>query len=224
VIRIDNRGTGWSRFASTPFTMADLADDVISVLDDAAAPRAIVFGLSMGGMIAQETALRAPQRIAGLVLAATAPPMPAYRPTTSFFAAALLRPPGRRQTLEDYFRGLWSQAVARGFVDAHPEVIEELVAQILARPTPRSMLVHQLRAVLGWGHASRLATIASPTVVLHGREDRFIDVSAGRRLSELIPGSRFVELDGVGHLVACEAPKAAADAIDEVSRRALSAV
>jgi 3-oxoadipate enol-lactonase len=62
VIRVDNRGSGWSRHAPTPFTMADLADDVADVLDAEGVERATVLGLSMGGMIAQELALRAPDR------------------------------------------------------------------------------------------------------------------------------------------------------------------
>ena len=60
VVRIDNRGTGWSRRAPAPFTIADLADDVVTVLDAVGAERATIVGLSMGGMIAQELALRAP--------------------------------------------------------------------------------------------------------------------------------------------------------------------
>ena len=83
VIRIDNRGTGWSRFARTPFTMADLADDVVGVLDEAEIDRATVFGLSMGGMIAQELAIRHAEDVRRLVLVATSPPAPS-------------RPAGRR--------------------------------------------------------------------------------------------------------------------------------
>jgi pimeloyl-ACP methyl ester carboxylesterase len=219
VIRIDNRGTGWSRYARTPFTMADLADDVLAVLEDAEIDRATVFGLSMGGMIAQEVAIRAPERVGGLVLAGTAPPMPAYRPKTSLAATALLRPIGRRETLEDYFRSLWSQAVGEGFADRHPEIVDELVGQVVQRPTPRRLLVHQLRAVLGWGHAGRLAGISAPTVILHGTDDRFIEIGAGRRIAELIPGSRFVELDGVGHLIPHEDPWATFAAIGDITER-----
>jgi pimeloyl-ACP methyl ester carboxylesterase len=218
VIRIDNRGSGWSRHAPTPFTMADLADDVASVLDEAEIERATVFGLSMGGMIAQEFAMRSPERLVGLVLAATAPPMPAYRPRTSGgMAWALMRPVRRHETLEEYFRSLWSTAVGEGFAAQSPEILDELVAQIVQRPTPRAMLVHQLRAVVGWGHAERLARVDCPTVVVHGTEDSFIDVSAGRRLAELIPSCRFVELPKVGHLIAHEAPEVAAELIDSVA-------
>ena len=219
VIRIDNRGTGWSRYAATPFTMADLAEDVLGVLDEDDIERATVFGLSMGGMIAQELALRSPERVGGLVLAGTAPPTPAYKPRNSFAASALLRPMGRRETLDEYVRTLWSGAVADGFAERHPEIIDELVSQIVQRPTPRRLLVHQLRAVIGWGHASRLTALSAPTVVLHGTDDRFVDIAAGRRLAELIGGSRLVELEGVGPLVPHEDPWTTSGAITEVTEQ-----
>jgi pimeloyl-ACP methyl ester carboxylesterase len=217
VIRIDNRGAGWSRFAATPFTMGDLADDVVAVLDDAEVERAMIFGLSMGGMIAQELAIRAPGRVDGLVLAATAPPTPGHRPgSRSGTALALFRPPGPREALDVYFRKLWTAATAEGFAEQHPEVIEELVRQIVDRPTPRSLLFHQLRAVFGWGHAERLASIDVPTVVVHGTEDALMPIDAGRRLAELIPNSRLIELDGVGHLVPHEAPERTRELIRDV--------
>ncbi len=218
VIRIDNRGSGWSRFAEIPFTMGDLASDVIGVMDDAEIETATIFGLSMGGMIAQETAMRAPERVTGLVLAATAPPMPGYKPKSgSTLAMSLVRPPGYRESLDRYFRKLWSAATADGFAEANPEVMDELVGQIMERPTPRALLMHQLRAVVGWGRVDRLQRITGRTVVVHGSEDGLMDIRAGRRLAELIPNSRFVELEGVGHLIAHEAPEMATALINEVS-------
>lgn len=218
VIRIDNRGSGWSRFAEMPFTMADLAADVLDVMDDAEIESATIFGLSMGGMIAQETAMRAPQRVTGLVLAATAPPMPGYRPRSgSALALSLVRPPGFREPLDRYFRKLWASATAEGFAERNPALMDELVRQILERPTPRALLMHQLRAVVGWGRVERLQRISGPTVVVHGSEDSLMDIRAGRRLAELIPNSRFVELEGVGHLIAHEAPDVATRLIKEVS-------
>ena len=225
VIRIDNRGSGWSRFAEIPFTMADLAADVIDVMDDAGVDSATIFGLSMGGMIAQETAMRAPERVTGLVLAATAPPMPGYKPKSgSTLAMSLVRPPGYRESLDRYFRKLWASATAEGFAERNPELMDELVGQIVERPTPRSLLMHQLRAVVGWGRVERLERITAATVVVHGSEDNLMDIRAGRRLAELIPGSRFVELEGVGHLIAHEAPEVATKLIKEVSSEKKAAV
>jgi 3-oxoadipate enol-lactonase len=217
VVTLDNRGSGSSRFAPVPFTIGDLADDVTDVLDAAEVQSATVLGLSMGGMIAQELALRSPLRVRGLVLAGTRPPSPSFRPPSMAVAYQLIRPPGRNETLAEYFRALWSAAAAPGFAAAHPEAIEELTQQTLERPTSRAMLVHQLRAMSGWGHADRLAGIGAPTVVVHGEEDAFSPPANGRALARLIPGARHVALSGVGHLLAHEAPEALDQAFDDLS-------
>lgn len=207
VIRIDNRGSGYSRFAETPFTMPDLANDVAAVLDAVDVRTATVAGMSMGGMIAQEFALRHPDRLDGLVLIATRPPAPAYAaPKKSGMLLDLVGPPRRGETLEVYLTRLWSSATGDGFAEREPGLIAELVRQIAAQPTPRVMLMHQFRAVSGWAHAERLASIQVPTLIVHGAEDRLLHVLNGRRLDELIPAARYVELPGVGHLPPLEAP------------------
>ena len=214
VVTLDNRGSGWSRFADVPFTMSDLADDVADVLDEAEIGRATVLGLSMGGMIAQELALRRPERVSGLVLAATRPPNPRFHEPPLLSALRLVRPPGPRESLEEYFRGLWTASAAPGFAERHPAVIEELTRQTLERPTPRVMLLYQLRAMSGWGHAERLADITASTAVVHGDEDSFSPPANGLVLAELIPAARYVPLLGVGHLIAHEAPEALDEVLD----------
>ena len=224
VIRVDNRGSGFSRFPDTPFTMSDLADDVAAVLDEADVERATVAALSMGGMIAQEFELRHAERVDGLVLIATRAPAPAYlAPTTSNDMWFLLQRPRRRETLDTYFTRVWSDGAAPGFLEREPDSISELVRQIAERPTPRAMLLHQLRAVNGWGHADRLRRLRVPTVVVAGAEDRLATVANGRRLAELIPGARYVELAGVGHLPPLEAPDRLLDVIVDVANRRASA-
>ena len=76
VVRIDNRGSGWSRHAPRPYTIGDLAADARRVIDGLGLGRPTVVGLSMGGMIAQELALRWPDRVGRLVLLGTRPPNP----------------------------------------------------------------------------------------------------------------------------------------------------
>jgi len=79
------------------------------------------------------------------------------------------------------------------------------------------MLLHQLRAVSGWGHAERLREIEIPTVVVHGAQDRLVHVLNGRRLGEMIPNAAYVELEDVGHLPPLEAPEALLEAIATVA-------
>ncbi len=206
VIRVDNRGTGWSRSAPAPYTIADLADDAADVLhachvDEAAT----VLGISMGGMIAQEFALRHPKRVRRLMLVSTAPPVPAkVMPDPAPFRTAFARPaPG--QDLRQHIWNVWSQYAAPFFAAAHPEVFDELTSQILRRVTPRQRVFDQLRAIGSWHGSRRLRRIEVPTTVVHGNQDPLIPVGNGMRLSRLIDGAEYVELEGVGHLAAHEA-------------------
>jgi pimeloyl-ACP methyl ester carboxylesterase len=205
VIRIDNRGTGWSRSAPAPYTLANLADDAAAVLRACDVDQATVLGVSMGGMIAQELALRHPDRVRHLLLVSTAPPVPAQIvPDPAPYLAALARPaPG--QHLELYMRALWSRYTTPAFAAAHPEVIDEIAAQIVCRVTPRQRVFDQLRAIRSWHGSDRLRRIHVPTTIVHGDQDPLMPVGNGMRLSRLIPKAEYVELEGVGHLPAYEA-------------------
>ncbi len=217
VVTVDVRGGGRSRFAQKPFTIRDLAEDVVAVLDEVGLSTAVVLGLSMGGMVAQELALVAPERVRGLVLVGTRPPVPRFVPPPLRSNLRLLLPAGRGRSLEDYFRDLWAAAAAPGFAGAHPDRLDELARQSAERPTPRAMLVHQMRAMSAWAHAERLTRISVPTAVVHGALDSFAPVANGRVLAELIPGASYDEVPDVGHLIPLEAPDRLDAAIARVS-------
>jgi 3-oxoadipate enol-lactonase len=216
VVRPDNRGSGWSREAPTPFTMKELADDVDAILDVLDIDSALVVGLSMGGMIAQELAIQHPDRVQSLVLVATRPPAPAYAVNLRD-AQRLLRKPVKGQTVPEHIAQMWADSCAPGFADANPAAIAELTEQILRRPTPRSALLAQTRAVTGWHSAERLRSITAPTIVVHGDLDPLTPVRNGVRLSQLIPGARYEEQTGVGHLVPLEAPEPLIELIREAA-------
>ena len=205
VIRIDNRGTGWSRSAPAPYTLADLADDAVDVLRACGVDQATVLGESMGGMIAQELAMRHPERVRRLILVSTAPPVPAQIvPDPGPFMASLTSPaPG--QDLRSHFHALWGQYAAPSFYAAHPEVFDEIAEQIMCRVTPRRRVLDQLRAVRSWRGADRLRRLDVPTTVIHGDQDPLMPVGNGMRLARLIPGAEYVELAGTGHLLPHEA-------------------
>src|SRR5262249_61030240 len=116
--------------------------------------------------------------------------------------------------LDAFYRRLWEPQCAPGFADCHPELFDELVAQIVTRPTPRAAVIHQLRAIAAWSGSSRLARIKAPTVVVHGALDELIPVGNGIHLARHIPGARYIELSTVGHLVPLEAPDVLAEVIE----------
>ncbi|HEY5854149.1 MAG TPA: alpha/beta hydrolase [Aldersonia sp.] len=203
VIRVDNRGTGWSRCAPAPFTMADLADDAATVLRACGIERATVLGLSMGGMIAQELALRHPDRVERLILVGTRPPSPAQIDPDPTPMLAALRPP--EGDLRDYIAEMWTSYACPDFAAANPAAMDELVTQVLDRVTPRQRVFDQMRAIAAWRGPQRLRRLRVPTTIVHGSGDPLMPVGNGMRLTRLIRDANYVELAGVGHLVPYEA-------------------
>jgi pimeloyl-ACP methyl ester carboxylesterase len=190
---LDNRGTGKSTAPPGPFRIRDLADDAARVLTDAGAGQADVFGISMGGMIAQELALRHPDRVRRLVLGATfASHRRSHKPRLSVagdLALALLLTHRPRR-------------VARLLVsDEHfarfPNGLAGWVAR--ARVAPVRTVSRQIAAITRHETESRLPALRAPTLVLSGDRDRMVPVENSRRLAGLIPGARLVEFPGAGH-------------------------
>ena len=208
VVRVDNRGSGWSRHAPRPYTIADLADDARRVIDELELGAPVVVGLSMGGMIAQELAIRWPDRVGRLVLLATRPPSPEQTWPPPTLSASMLTAAPQGIPLRRFLRDGWAKVTAPGFPGRHPGVIEEMAASIARRPTPRFAVLDQARAIAAWAGAQRLRDVAVPTTVVHGTEDPLVPVRNGMRIAQLIPGAHYVELAQVGHLIPYEAPEA----------------
>ena len=168
VIRIDNRGSGWSRHAPRPYTIGDLAADVRRIIDDLGLGAATVVGLSMGGMIAQQLALHWPDRVGHLVLLATRPPSPEDSLPPAAVTASLLASPPKGVPLRRFLRDGWATVTGPGFAVTHPERIDEMAASIARRPTPRFAVLDQARPIAAWAGAERLRELAVPTTVVHG--------------------------------------------------------
>jgi 3-oxoadipate enol-lactonase len=213
VIRMDTRGSGLSRTAPAPFTMSDLADDAAAVLRAAGVERAAVLGLSMGGMIAQELALRHPALVGELFLVATRPPTPAQIPGSSELTERSFDRPAPGESFQQFLRSRWAAHAAPGFAEREPALLDELVEHVEERRTPRAGAMNQALAVLGWHGPRRLANLRVPTTVVHGAVDPLTPVGNGMRLARLIPGARYVEIPAVGHLVPLEAGDVLADLV-----------
>lgn len=201
VIGFDNRGVGDSVGNAEPFTIADLADDAVAVLDAADVDQAHVYGVSMGGLTAQEVALRAPDRVRCLVLGCTGCPGPDERRPRS----------GRlRYRLP---RALAAPLVATGMTvgGADKTKLREDIGIIRVTPISRIGLRHQAAAIAGFQSADRVGGITAPTLVVHGDRDRVVPIERGVELAERIPGARFEALAGAGH-------NYTTDATDEANR------
>jgi pimeloyl-ACP methyl ester carboxylesterase len=205
VITFDNRGVGRSRALLHAYTTEAMADDARAVLDAAGIEGAHVYGISLGGMVAQQLALRHPERVRSLVLGATHAGGPRIvRPDRDVIAYL------RRRLAMRHEEGAWGSVpfnYSRQARAEQPERIAEDVAQHLGHPFPLQAYRAQMWAGALHDCSERLDRIAAPTLVVHGREDRMVPVENGRALASRIPDATLLELEGTGHLYPTEAPE-----------------
>ena len=207
VIRFDNRDVGLSsHFGDAPvdengaaYSLADMAADAIAVLDAAGVDKAHVMGLSMGGMIVQQLAIHHRDRLLTMTSVMSRTGEPEYgRPSPE--AWALLTTPGAADR-----EGAIERSVDGHRIWGSPEFVDEDriradAAAAYDRNTDPGGVVRQFMAVGAAGSwADDLPGVTTPTLVMHGDKDTLIDISGGRRTAELIPGAKFVEIEGMGH-------------------------
>lgn len=206
VIAFDNRGCGRSGRPRGPYSLAQLVGDALAVLDAAGEQSAHVYGISLGGMVAQELALRAPSRVRSLVLGATTAGGAEHElpddETVGFLRRRGSMPPEE---------GVWASIpymYGPATLEQAPARVAEDLEQRLRFTPDRDGYLAQLAAA--WTHdtSARLGEIGMRTLVLHGNADRIVPIANGRRLAERLPDARFHELDGAGHLYMTDAPDA----------------
>ena len=208
VVLMDNRGVGESDAPEGPYTVAQLAADAVAVLDDAGIERAYVFGVSLGGFVAQEIALTYPNRVHKLVLGSTSPggpeayPMPARGLEAFRTFQTLEREPGLRLMAEN--------SLGERGVRERPELADEIYAYRLERAPSLAAWQAQFAASREWDALARIPAIAAPTLVFHATADTVIDVRNGELLAERIPGARLELISDRGHLVMWEEGEALA--------------
>jgi pimeloyl-ACP methyl ester carboxylesterase len=200
VIVYDNRGSGASSVTPGPYTTTQLAADAVALLDHLEVDRADVFGVSLGGMIAQEIALNRPECVHRLVLGCTHAGI-----------AHAVRPPreaGRAFAMEtddwgERMRALVSFAFAS---DADAAMLEAFTAKKSLDVQTEEGYRGQIAAALGHDTFERLSQIEAQTLVLTGDDDRVIPHPSSDPLVERIPNARLHVLHGAGHLFFLEQP------------------
>jgi pimeloyl-ACP methyl ester carboxylesterase len=223
VIRFDNRDIGLSqrldhlgvpnvvlaaaRYAlrlpvSSPYRLADLADDAAALLAALGLPGAHVCGASMGGMVAQHLAVRHPTRVKSLTLMMTTSgsrklPQPNWRVRR----ALLTRPedPSRLESVVAHYVRLYRLIGSPGYPTDMATLQQRLELSVRRSHRPASV-ARQLVAIAADGdRSSLLAGLRVPTQVIHGRADPLVPVGAGRDLAWRIAGARLDEIEGMGH-------------------------
>ena len=207
VIRFDNRGVGRSDLPDDPsggeWSMEDMADDAVRVLDAAGVESAYVFGVSMGGVIAQEVALRHPDRVRGLILGCTHPSgRDAVRASPEAVAMLFDRTPrSARDAIEASVPFIYADDTPRDRID-------EDVAVRLRWPLRAKAYWGQLDAMRRHGGLlDRLRGLDVPTLVMHGTADRLVQPGNARLLAEAIPGAQLEWLDGASHVFWTDRPE-----------------
>ena len=211
LVLVDNRGSGLSERPPGSFAIADMAGDIVAVLDAAGVRKAHVLGASLGGMVAQELAIDHPERVDGLVLACTTPGWPlAYlmpRASVRLIAAT----PG--MTAEVALRRHVENALSARTVQQRPELVGRLIELQGSRPADPGTLSAQAAAGARYVGHRRQTRILARTLVLHGAADTVVDSRNGKLLADRIPGAQLVTFPELGHLLFWEDPDRFAEAV-----------
>jgi pimeloyl-ACP methyl ester carboxylesterase len=209
VIAYDNRGSGASTVTPAPYTTAQLAADAVALLDALEIERADVFGMSLGGMIAQELALGWPDRVDRLVLGCTHCGLAhAARPEREAGLAFAME----TDDWAERMRALAPFAFAAG-VD--PSFLSRFIEKKAADVQHPEGYRGQIAAVLAHDTYDRLPGIDRPTLVVTGDGDRVIPAASSDVLSERIRGSRLAVIAGAGHLFFLERPEESVRLLEE---------
>ena len=217
VVTFDNRGAGDSDKPSDPYSIALFADDTAALMDALGIDRAHVYGQSMGGMIAQEFALRHPRRLRCLVLGCTTFGGPNSVLPSPEAAALLSGMPNlpEEQAVDRVLELFYSPRYRR----EHAEEARERIQSYFPLRTPPDAYGRQLMACLTFDAYDRLPQIAAPTLVINGAEDALIPPENSRIMAQRIPGAELVLFPETGHLFFHELPEEADAAVTDFLRR-----
>ncbi len=230
VIRFDNRDVGRSTHFSDhrapsarelllrrpkdpAYTLDDMADDAAGLLAALEVEAAHVIGASMGGMIAQQVAVRHPERVLSLVsIMSTTGAASVGRPALKVLPFLMKAPATDRDDAVERIVALFGLIGSPGF-ERDVVATRELAGQSFDRSSDRRGAGRQLGAILASGNRTEgLRTITAPTLVIHGTADKMVAPSGGRATCRAIPGARLELIEGMGH----DLPQGAWDRVVEM--------
>ena len=221
VIRMDNRDIGLSQHfdhlgkpsllwaslkykmglgSKPPYTLTDMAQDAVGVLDTLKIKYAHVVGVSMGGMIAQRVAIAAPKRVLSLtsiMSSSGARGLPQARPEV--LRAMLKRPAKNPAAALDHFVALFKIIGSPAYPIPEAEMRERIAIGVKRSFHPVGTLRQMLAIVGDTGRAEVLSTVTCRTLVIHGRADPLVPLGNGEDTARRIPGARLLIIDGMGH-------------------------
>jgi pimeloyl-ACP methyl ester carboxylesterase len=216
VITFDNRGTGASESPTGEYTLELMADEAVGVLDALGHARAHVIGVSMGGMIAQELALRHPARVRGLVLGCTFPEPDEEAERTRAFSIARFggQVTASGETRIDVsaidplmlFQHLLPRVFNQSFIDSELPKLLQIFGGALQYGFSMEAILGQVEAIMGHRTTDRLHRITAPTLVITGDADLLVSPANSDILAQSIPGAKLVKVPGGSHGFNFETP------------------
>ena len=238
VIRFDNRDIGLStkfekagipdimaatkgEHVNPAYTLDDMADDAVGLLDVLGIETAHICGASVGGMIAQVISYRHPERILSLtsIMSSTGnPELPQIEPDV---LAEVYKPvPDERDAYIEHHVNMWRKHWSPGF-PFNEKRLRTLMSESYDRSYYPQGMARQSAAVLAHGYQRlSIASIKVPTLVIHGNKDPFMPIEGGKETAQLIPGAKLLIIDGMGHDMPQEAWPEIIDAISNHTMRA----
>lgn len=205
VIIFDNRGVGNSSKPQTPYTIELMAEDAKAVLDATGVESAHVYGISMGGMIAQRLALKYPEKVRSLVLGCTTSGGENHVQPGADVSMLMLSRASSTATPEEM---AWATApilYSESFLENNRDLVAEDIARRIENPVLPYAYMLQLQACLAHDTYNQLEQIKVPTLVIHGDEDKLVPYQNGVTLSEKILNAEFLTVPGAGHIYVTEA-------------------
>ncbi|MGH7813424.1 MAG: alpha/beta fold hydrolase [Candidatus Binataceae bacterium] len=200
-IYFDNRGTGLSDKPDGPYTVPDMAEDASNLLRALDIPKAKVFGVSMGGMIAQELTIRHPDQVVKVVLGCTMPGGPnAVMAPMNVVEMLMTGSKLMASDPEKAFDTMMPALVPPAFSAAHPEIKAMMLAGAKMFPaTPPATADRAMAGIVGFNAYDRLPEIKCPVLIVHGDSDILVPTANAEIIKSRIPQAELFIIPGAGH-------------------------
>lgn len=206
VILFDNRDSGRSSRAITPYSIADMANDASGLLAELGITKAHVFGISMGGMIAQHFALNYAGKLDKLILGCTMAGGNCSK-SGSIGGIAL----SSNQSQQDGDDALWQFLFTKEFIDNNRQDLKRFTQKTKQYHSEPAAMERQLHAIFTHNTCNSLRNITAPTLVLTGDQDRAIPPENSKVLTNSIPGAKLEEIKDAAHAFCYSHPDETAD-------------
>jgi pimeloyl-ACP methyl ester carboxylesterase len=182
------------------YTLDDMADDAVGLLDALGIEKAHICGVSMGGMIAQTVAIRHQPRVSSLISISSGtgdPSLPWGKPEA---LAMLVAPmPAEREVYIEHNMNVF-RTVAGSKYPLDEQIMRPLIERCYDRCYhPQGMARHSIAIITAGSRTQALKTVTVPTLVIHGSDDPLLPVEQGRATAEAVPGAELLIIEGMGH-------------------------